>query len=88
MSCNQGLYALGLTYIPTLCFAKLSIIALLKLITPDRTHHRMANTTAISIALGAGATELAAAFQCDLPRPWEVTGNRCYERVCYSNLQI
>jgi len=86
MLSDQSLYALFLTYIPTLCFAKLSILALFLSITPDRTHHFIAYAIAVLLALGGIAIELAAAFQCHTPRPWIVQGNHCYERVCNSSL--
>jgi len=77
----KSLYALLLLYIPTLCFAKLSIIALLVSITPDQTHYFIAYAIATTITLGSIAIEFAAAFQCHLPRPWIVLGNQCFERA-------
>jgi len=77
----KGLYALFLTYIPTLCFAKLSILALLLSITPAPSHQIVAYIIATLIVVGAVVTELAAAFQCHTPRPWLVLGNECFQRA-------
>lgn len=77
----QSGYALGFLHLATLCFAKLSIIMLLRLLSPSKLHQRLGMWIGIFIGTWGAVSELAFAFQCGLPDAWDSFGNTCYSKV-------
>lgn len=75
-------YVSNLLFILNLCFAKLSVIQMLRIITPVKLHVRIVLGTGAFIVAWSFASELAAAFQCEPPNPWKVIENQCFDRVC------
>ena len=68
-------------FIATLCFAKLSIVALIHRLTPSRTHRRLNFVIAVLVATATITSEFVAAFQCAVPTTWVLRGDTCIERV-------
>lgn len=75
-------YASNLLFILNLCFAKLSVLQLLRLVTPVKLHLRLVLGAGAFVILWSIASELASAFQCKTPNTWKVIGNQCFDRVC------
>lgn len=67
-------YTATLLYIPSLCFAKLAVIALIRIITPVRHDPKIAYWLALVTSLWAISGEFAAVFVCKLPKPWIMFG--------------
>lgn len=76
-------YAVGFLHLATLCFAKLSIIVLLRLLSPSKLHQRLGMWIGIFIATWGAVSEIASAFQCGLPDAWNSFGNTCYSRTSF-----
>ncbi|KAI4234235.1 MAG: hypothetical protein LQ349_003911 [Xanthoria aureola] len=82
---DQFDYASNLLFIVNLCLAKVSVLQMLRTITPVKLHVRMVLGVGLFILLWSLASEFVAAFQCSMPRPWQVTGNRCLDRTAFWN---
>ncbi|KAL9010554.1 MAG: hypothetical protein Q9173_004521 [Seirophora scorigena] len=78
-------YASNLLFIINLCFAKLSVVQMLRTITPIKLHVRIVLGTGAFVVLWSFASELASAFQCKPPNTWKVTGNQCIDRAAFWN---
>ncbi|KAF1359302.1 hypothetical protein EJ07DRAFT_40773, partial [Lizonia empirigonia] len=74
----KGYYATELLYISTLCFSKLSILVLFYNVAVLRTHRFFVLGFSICISAWSVTSVIAAAFQCELPRPWEMMTLRCF----------
>ncbi|KAL8668431.1 MAG: hypothetical protein Q9168_006937 [Polycauliona sp. 1 TL-2023] len=74
-------YASNLLFILNLCLAKVSVLQMLRIITPIKQHIRMVLGVGLFVLLWSFASEFVAAFQCRLPKPWRVMGNRCIDRT-------
>ncbi|KAF2998435.1 hypothetical protein E8E13_000162 [Curvularia kusanoi] len=74
----KGLYASELLYVFSLCFAKLSILVLFYNVVVLRTHRFFVLGFGICIFAWSVASAGATAFQCDMPRPWEMMTLRCF----------
>ncbi|PQE06245.1 hypothetical protein CJF30_00005174 [Rutstroemia sp. NJR-2017a BBW] len=77
----QSEYAAGMLYIITLAAAKLSIVLLLRNISPDVTHTRINTILGSLISSWCIGSVFALAFQCNLPRPWNSIDGVCHDRV-------
>ena len=75
-------YAAALVYIPSLCFAKLAALALIRIITPLRRDQTITYGLAPIVALWAFSGEFAAAFICQMSRPWDYLKANCPDHVC------
>ena len=62
-------YVAALVYIPSLCFAKLAVSALIRIITPFRGDQTMTYGLALIVALWVFSGEFAAAFVCRMAQP-------------------
>jgi len=76
----------ALLYIPSLLFAKLAVLVLVKTITPNRWHERTAYLIAAFIVLWAMTGEFAAALICHIPRTWDCVQGQCNGRVNVTKL--
>lgn len=77
----KGYYASELLYISSLCFSKLSVFVLFYNVVVLRTHRFFILGFGICIFTWSVASVSAAAFQCELPRPWEMMTLRCFNTV-------
>jgi hypothetical protein len=77
----KGYYASELLYIPSLCFSKLSVLVLFYNVVVLRTHRFFILGFGICIFTWSVASVAVAAFQCELPRPWEMMTLRCFNTV-------
>ena len=85
----QSEYAATLLYIPSLLFAKLAVLTLLKNISPLRWVRKAAYSVAAIFFIWAISGEFAAAFICHLPNVWDWPNGQCSDRVgstAYSTL--
>ncbi|KAF6228270.1 hypothetical protein HO133_008000 [Letharia lupina] len=78
-------YTAALLYIPSLLFAKLAVLALVKTITPNRWDRRAAYSVAALVVLWATTGEFAAAFMCHVPNTWEWPHGQCNDRHAFWN---
>lgn len=77
----KAYYASDFLYISSLCFAKLSLIVYFGNIFFQRTHRRVVSAMGVLVGVWSAVSLGAVAFQCQLPKPWEVMTLRCYNRV-------
>ena len=77
----QAAYAGDLLYILSLTFSKISLLILLRLITPVRLQGQFISALGAALLLWGLTALLAAAFQCQVPRVWEILGNQCFHVV-------
>ncbi|MCJ1365418.1 hypothetical protein MMC16_004539 [Acarospora aff. strigata] len=82
---QKSSYAADLMFIPNLCFAKLSVLFLLRSITPVARHRNFALALGLTIAIWAVVSELVVAFRCQLPSPWNFLDNKCIDRIAFWN---
>jgi hypothetical protein len=68
-------------YIPVLCLAKLFTLIYLRGLSPVLLYWFLIQTIGLVIILWGITAELAIAFQCGLPKPWEVLSGQCFNRV-------
>ncbi|MCJ1361828.1 hypothetical protein MMC16_000928 [Acarospora aff. strigata] len=78
-------YAADLSFIPTLCFAKISVHFLLRSITPVAYQRKLVLTIGATTLVWAVISELVAAFQCHLLSTWRYIDNKCIDRVAFWN---
>ncbi|KAL9134611.1 MAG: hypothetical protein Q9175_004210 [Cornicularia normoerica] len=78
-------YTATLLYIPSLFFAKLAVLALIKTITPNRWDQRAAYSLAALVVLWAATGEFAAAFMCHVPNTWDWPNGQCNDRHAFWN---
>ncbi|KAF2117181.1 hypothetical protein BDV96DRAFT_19997 [Lophiotrema nucula] len=74
----KGYYASDFLYVLSICFAKLSLVAWFYSIGVDTIHRRVVQALGIFILAWTSASLIAVAFQCGLPRPWEILTLHCY----------
>jgi hypothetical protein len=78
----KGYYACELLYICSICFAKLSVLVIFYDVMETTRLHRQHIVGFVSfILVWSVASLLAVAFQCPLPRPWELVDLRCFDTV-------
>ena len=63
------------------CLAKLSMTMLITAITPSRAIFNACRLSNVVVVAWAGASIIALAFQCRVPRPWDFTPGRCINQV-------
>jgi hypothetical protein len=78
----QGYYASEFLYISAICFSKLSILVLFyTVVAVHRMHRRLMLAFGTFVMVWSIASLLVIAFQCELPRPWDVRTLRCFNMV-------
>ena len=77
----QAAYAGDLLYILSLTFSKISVLLLLRLITPVRLQIQFISALGATLLLWGLTALLAAAFQCQVPRVWGILSNGCFQMV-------
>ncbi|MCJ1400899.1 hypothetical protein MMC11_004110 [Xylographa trunciseda] len=78
-------YAANLLYIAGLCFSKLSVLAMIKTITPARRDQILVYGLIVTVIAWALTGELAAAFQCQAQRPFDYVTGTCFNRTAWMN---
>ncbi|MCJ1233180.1 hypothetical protein MMC14_001135 [Varicellaria rhodocarpa] len=76
-------YAADLLFIATLCFAKLSMIALFHLITRRKKCRLLSTSLGVFTTIWATISLITAAFACHVPFTWNIFGPHCYNKVHY-----
>lgn len=75
-------YASEFLYISSICFSKLPLLVLFySIVASRRMHRRLVLGLGAFIVIWSAASLLAVAFQCQLPRPWELMTLRCFNTV-------
>ncbi|KAH7074235.1 hypothetical protein FB567DRAFT_553707 [Paraphoma chrysanthemicola] len=75
----KGYYASDFLYVTSICFSKLSLLALLyNVVAAQRLYRRMILGFGAFVFLWGLTSVLVVAFQCELPRPWEMMTLRCF----------
>jgi hypothetical protein len=78
----QGYYASGFLYISAICFSKLSLLILFyTVVAVHRMHRRLMLSFGTFVVVWSLASLFVIAFQCELPRPWDMTTLHCFNMV-------
>jgi len=68
-------------YILTLIVSKVSVLILLRQITPVRLHRRLALWVGVFLVVWGLASFVSSGFQCRLPAAWKILGEHCMDQV-------
>ena len=74
-------YASELLYVSTLGFSKLSLLSFFYGIYHQRGQRRIVLAIGIFVSVCTLALLATVAFQCGLPKPWEILTLRCFNTV-------
>ena len=74
-------YASDFLYVLSICFPKLALISFFHGVVVQRAERRITQIFGIFVIAWTLASLAAVAFQCSLPRPWEMMTLRCYNKV-------
>ncbi|KAH7069762.1 hypothetical protein BKA63DRAFT_88512 [Paraphoma chrysanthemicola] len=75
----KGYYASDFLYVTSICFSKLSLLALLyNVVATQRLYRRAILGFGAFVVLWSLTSVFVVAFQCELPRPWESMTLRCF----------
>jgi len=74
-------YSVDIFYILSLTLSKVSVLLLLQLITPVRTHIRVIYTLGCLILVWGITSFFVAVFQCKAPDVWQILGQNCINEV-------
>jgi hypothetical protein len=78
----KGYYASEFLYISSICFSKLSLLVVCyTVVAVQRTYRRLVLSFGAFIFTWSISSILVVAFQCQLPRPWQVMTLRCFNTV-------
>jgi len=78
----KGYYASEFNYISSICFSKLSLLVFFyTIVTRQRIHRRLILGFGTFTAVWSVGSLFVIAFQCELPRPWEMMTLRCFNTV-------
>ncbi|KAH8722992.1 hypothetical protein GQ44DRAFT_621643 [Phaeosphaeriaceae sp. PMI808] len=78
-SLMKGYYASEFLYILSICFSKLSLLVLFyTIVAVQRVHRRLVVGFGGFVLVWSIASLIVVAFQCELPRPWEIMTLRCF----------
>ncbi|KAA8613761.1 Dimer-Tnp-hAT multi-domain protein [Pyrenophora tritici-repentis] len=75
----KGYYISNFMYIAAICSAKLSVLVIFyTIVEVQRWARRIVITVSVFVLAWSIASLLAIAIQCDIPRPWIMESNRCF----------
>ena len=77
---SKSIYSSEILSMAIFCLCKLTLIAMLRLITPSGRHHLWFKILGSFIIGWTVSAIFALAFQCQLPRPWVTFGTACIGR--------
>jgi len=80
-------YASNFLFVGNLCFAKISVLLLVRTISPIKLHHNIAYGVGAFTTVWGVTSEFVAGFQCQLPQPWMLTGNKCINQVRFQEMK-
>lgn len=80
---QKALYASNFFYVLTLGFAKLSLLSFFYSVYHQRGQRRAVLAIGIFILAWTIASLATVAFQCGLPKPWEVLTLHCFNVVSF-----
>ncbi|KAH7381312.1 hypothetical protein DE146DRAFT_282001 [Phaeosphaeria sp. MPI-PUGE-AT-0046c] len=76
----KGYYASEFLYISSICFAKLSLLVLFyTVVAAQRAQRRVVLGLGVFVVTWSMSSMIVTAFQCQLPRPWEMMTLRCFD---------
>jgi hypothetical protein len=85
----KGYYASEFFYVSSICFSKLSLLVLFyNIVASQRMLRRLVLGVGAFILTWSATSLLAIAFQCQLPRPWELMTLRCFNTVGHAHRPI
>src|SRR4051812_6123693 len=67
-------------WLASVCFSKLSILFLIRSLSPVQLHVRVTLCFMVATGLWGLTTITAILFQCHLPRVWNILDNKCIDR--------
>ena len=67
--------------ITSVCFAKLSLVAFLRNLTPLAFDRKLSLTIGLLVVTWAATAIVTVAFQCHIPHPWDYVNQSCFNRV-------
>lgn len=77
----QTAYAGDILYIISLSFSKFAVLLLIHRITPVNAHQLLISGAAVISLLWSLTGLFAAAFQCQVPKIWEILEGKCFGQV-------
>lgn len=77
----QAQYAATFLLITSITFAKLSLLAFLRNLTPKKSDRRIGLLIGLVVLVWYITAMFTTAFQCHLPRPWDYIDGRCFQLV-------
>jgi hypothetical protein len=78
----KGYYASEILYVAAIGLTKLSILVLFyNVVAMQRTIRRIVMAFGVLVSAWTIASVMAIAFQCELPRPWDITSLECSNMV-------
>jgi hypothetical protein len=81
----KGYYASEFLYISSICFSKLSLLVLFyTVVAAQRIQRHIVLGLGLFVVTWSISSIIVVAFQCQLPRPWEIMTLRCFNTVCTS----
>ncbi|MCJ1329041.1 hypothetical protein MMC10_005718 [Thelotrema lepadinum] len=82
---EKGEYAADFLYFASLCCIKLSVLALVRLITPSRLSQFLIWAFEAVVVAWTVSAIFAHAFECSLPNTWDYMNNSCFDRLSFWN---
>ena len=77
----QSVYAATILYVVAIGIAKLSIIVLIGRLTLTKMHLKILQALSAVVVAWTVVAVLVTAFECRLPKPWDLFGRQCLDPV-------
>lgn len=74
-------YAATFLLTTSVCFAKLSLVAFLRSLTPLALDRQYSLIVGSVVVLWATTATVSMAFQCPISKPWDYDSQSCFNRV-------
>ena len=78
---SQAQYAATFMLVASVCFAKLSLVAFLRSLTPSALDRKLGLVIGLLVIVSGMTAIVTVAFQCHIPRPWDYVHESCFNRV-------
>lgn len=86
---SQAQYAASFLSITSICFAKLSLVAFLRNLTPLPFDRKFGLVIGLLAVVWAVTAIVTLAFQCHMPKPWDYVNQSCFNRVrCFPDIVL
>ncbi|OJJ45099.1 hypothetical protein ASPZODRAFT_144403 [Penicilliopsis zonata CBS 506.65] len=76
----QAALAASILYVLSLALSKISLLALLAKLSPNRRHRRVMHGIALFVAVFTSISVFVVSFSCSVPNTWDYTSGRCINR--------